>query len=154
MITEFRFSFGVEGAWCAKFLGAQRRGTPLRFFKPLQNCRGLFFFYRTSSPCRPYSLVTFFILSSPFHRGSPPSKEFFPHLHRWFAHIFSFGQEGRQGFPGSAGVAAEALPLVINAIDEVTGLKGVGVKEKKGKEAKESAPAAAAATPLSGAANA
>jgi len=81
-------------------------------------------------------------------RGSPPSKEFFPHLHRWFAHIFSFGKEGREAFSGKPEVAADSLPLVINAINEVTGLKGVGVKEKKGKEGKD-APAAAAA-PLSG----
>jgi len=84
-----------------------------------------------------------------FARGSVPAKEFFPHLHRWFAHIFSFAKEGRESFPGVAGVAAEDLPLVAAVKDEVAGLKGVGVKEKKGKEAAPAAPAAPAG-PLTG----
>jgi len=83
-------------------------------------------------------------------RGSPPSKEFFPHLHRWYAHIFSFGKEGRESFEGTPGVDAQSLPLVVRVVDEVVGLKGVGVKEKKGMEEKAAPTTAAAAGPLTG----
>jgi len=68
---------------------------------------------------------------------STPSKEFFPHLHRWFVHLASFGADGRAALPGQNVVAAEDLPLVRGVVAEVAGLKGVGVKERKGEPEKK-----------------